>query len=82
MKANGATFVFKPGRVDWLAFGLFVQARRKHAGIRPGRLARETGLTVDHIKRAEAQKNPGETAYLALCKWMGEPPELFAEAGK
>lgn len=68
---------FERDKINWLAFGLFVQARRKHLGLSVKELADMVGQTWQRIDRAERQRNIKEVGFRALCDWMGDPPELF-----
>jgi transcriptional regulator with XRE-family HTH domain len=68
---------YDPNQIDFTIFSLFLSARRVHRGKTERRVARETRLTVDDVRRAERGRDPGADAFFALADWMGEPGTTF-----
>lgn len=70
-----------PGTVNWRAFALFLEAKRVHRGVGVAALARAAGVgeavanAATHRTRWIASRD-----FEALCRWMGEAPELFGHA--
>lgn len=68
---------FDAARVDFQIFALFLEARRIHRRKTVRRVAREADVLPDEVKMASRGRNPGADAFVALCGWIGERPELF-----
>lgn len=67
-----------PERVDWRIFALFLEVKRIVRGLTPYRLAREAHVPPGVVWRVLAGRPLDEAAFLKLCAWQREDPEIFA----
>lgn len=68
-------------RIDWHVFALFLEVKRIIRGITPWQLSRQAHVTPAIVWQAIARRPLDEVAFLKLCAWQNEAPEIFHARG-